>query len=336
MSALRGKPPAFGPDAGAALVTVLVLLAVMAVLATALVEAARFSLARLENQEQMSQARWYLIGAERIATARAGEAIRALEGGGADLLSQGLEAGYPIAGGAVSFTVRDGSNCFNLNSLIIGDDEGGAGANPTAQLELMSLIEQSGAQVFNAEGLVAALTDYLDADQTPLPGGAEDEPGAAPDRYRAANVLIGDVSELLAVRGFTPDIVARLAPLVCVRPRAGFGMVNVNSLQAEDAPLLTAMFGGALSLQAAQSLIAARPSGGWRDVAAFFDDPRLAALEPSDGFKARFGVRPRYLVMTGRVRWQGVEESSAALIEIGPPSRVVRRVLGAQVTERSV
>jgi hypothetical protein len=40
--------------------------------------------------------------------------------------------------------------------------------------------------------------------------------------------------------------------------------------------------------------------------------------------------------MIGRVRWQGVEESSAALIEIGPPSRIVRRVLGAQVTERSV
>lgn len=336
MTAQRGKPPAWGPEAGAALVTVLVLLAVMAVLATALVEAARFSLARLHNQEQMSQARWYLFGAERVAAARAGEAIRALEGGGADFLWQGFEASYPIDGGAVSLTVRDGSNCFNLNSLITGDDEGGTASNPAAQVEFLAIIEQSGAQVFNAEGLAAALTDYLDTDQIPLPGGAEDEPGAAPDRYRTANVLIGDVSELLAVRGFTPDIVARLAPFVCVRPRAAVSMVNINSLQAQDAPFLTAMFGGALSLQAAQALIAARPLGGWRDVETFFDDPRLAALEPSDGFKARFGVRPRYLVMIGRVRWQGVEESSAALIEIGPPSRIVRRVLGAQVTERSV
>ena len=323
-------------DAGAALVTVLVMLAVIAVLATALVEAARFSLARLDNQRSMDQARWYLLGAERLAADRAGSLIASFGAASSGNAWEGQVVTYPIEGGAISLAVWDGSNCFNLNGLVMGGGDAGLVANPMAQVELARLIGFTGATGLNSEGLAAALADYLDEDQTPLPGGAEDAPGSFEGGYRTANTLIGDVSELRRVRGFTPEIVAAVAPFTCVRPVAGFTTINVNTLRLQDAPLLAAMFGDGLSLSAAQSVIAARPATGWSDVEGFFAHPSFASLEISDAFKARFAVRPRFVVMTARVRWDGVEEASAALIEIGPPSRIVRRVIGAQASERSV
>jgi general secretion pathway protein K len=337
----RGSPPAEPPprDAGAALVTVLVMLVVMAILATAVLEAARFSLRRLDNQRQMDQARWFLLGAERFAASRADDLADATERGDLDRTAwQGQPIAFPIDGGAISLTLWDGSNCFNLNSVVLLNEDDQLVANPAGMIEFTRVLEASQALVFNAPALAAALTDYLDTDSIPLPGGVEDEPSprATGSAYRTANTLIGDVSELLGVRGFSPEVVADVAPLVCARDRTAASVLNVNGLQARDAGLLRALFGEELSLSAAQGLIAGRPRQGWDSVESFLRDPRLSGLEFSDAMRARFAVRPRFLIMTARVRWQGLEEASAALIEVGPPSRVVRRVMGAQASERSV
>lgn len=324
-------------DSGAALVTVIVMLAVMAVLAVAAMEAARFSIRRMDNQRQIDQARWYLLGAERFASARASDLASAAASGAVMTGWQGKPFTFPIEGGAITFTLNDGSNCFNLNNTVTVGENGELIGNPSGQIILARLLTQGSAQVFNAQALAATLTDYLDTDRIASPGGVEDQLGGSPAQsYHTANTLIGDVSELLSVRGFSQEIVAALAPHVCVRDNSAFGALNVNSLTREDAPLLSAIFGETIGLSAAQAIIAARPLDGWPDLDAFFADPRFGALEVDEGLRALFTVRPRFLVMTARVIWQDVDEASAALIEVGPPSRVVRRVFGAQVSERSV
>ncbi len=333
-----GPTPSMRADAGAALVTVLVMLVVMAVLATAVLEAARFSLRRMDNQRQMDQARWYLLGAERFAASRADELADAAERGDVDATGwQGRPLAFPVDGGAISLTLWDGSNCFNLNSVVIRNEDDQLTANPAGLIEFGRVLEASQVPVFNAPALAAALADFIDSDGLPLPGGIEDEPARGQrGAYRTANTPIGDVSELLNVRGFSPGIVAALAPLVCVREQTTPAVMNVNSLRPENAALLRAVFGDELSLSAAQSLIAGRPRQGWDSVDAFLRDPRISGLEFSDALRARFAVRPRFLIMTAQVRWRDLEEGSAALIEVGPPSRVVRRVMGAQASERSV
>lgn len=323
-------------EAGTALATVLIMLVVMAVLAIAVMEAARFSVARLDNQRRLEQARWYLLGAERFAAAQASRSADLRDGAGAAVDWQGRPVTFPIDAGALTITVWDGSNCFNVNSLVTAAEEGYQVANPLGQIEFVRLLEVTPAPVFNGPGLAATLSDYLDTDTLPAPGGAEDAPGGMGSGYQTANSLMGDVSELLRIPGFTPEVVAALAPFICVRSETAASTLNVNTLRLEDAPLLAAVFGEALSLSAAEAVITSRPPGGWADVEAFFASPFFSAFEVGDSLKARFAVRPRFLVVNARVEWDGLEEGSAALIAVGPTSRVVRRVFGPQTTERSV
>ena len=63
-------------DSGTALATVLVIVAVMSMIAVGVVEAARFSIQRTDNQEQMDQTRWFLLGAEAYATSRIERALK--------------------------------------------------------------------------------------------------------------------------------------------------------------------------------------------------------------------------------------------------------------------
>jgi general secretion pathway protein K len=315
------------------------MLVVMAILAAAVLEAARFSLRRLDNQRQMDQARWYLLAAERFAATRADDLSDAIARGVVDPASwQGRPQTFPIDGGAITVALWEGSNCFNLNSVVTLNEDDRLIANPAGVIEMTRVLEAANVQPFIAPALAAALADYIDTDTVPLPGGGEDE--ATPQRgavaYRTANTLLGDVSELFAVRGFTPEIIAAVAPMLCVRETTAPSVLNVNGLQRQDAPMLRALMGAEVSLSAAQGLILAKPTGGWESVEAFLRDPRLQGLEFTDALRARFAVRPHFLIMTAQVRWQGMEEASAALIEVGPPSRVVRRVMGAQASERSV
>ncbi|UPT64647.1 MAG: hypothetical protein M0D54_09160 [Hyphomonadaceae bacterium JAD_PAG50586_4] len=62
-------------DRGAALITVLTMMAVMATLAIVVVDAANMSLRRTGNMVRMEQTRWYLLGAEAYAVARLGKSI---------------------------------------------------------------------------------------------------------------------------------------------------------------------------------------------------------------------------------------------------------------------
>jgi general secretion pathway protein K len=312
------------------------MLVVMAVLAVAVLEAARFSVARFDNQRRMEQARWYLVGAERFAAAQAFRASDSVESAALGGQWEGQSVTFPIDGGALTISVWDGSNCFNLNSLIVASDEGYTVASPIGQIEFVRLLELTPAQVFSGQGLAAALSDYLDTDSIPAPGGAEDSFGGLGDEYQTANTLMGDVSELQRVQGFSAEVVAALSPHVCTRPQSAPSVLNVNSLRREDAALLAAAFGEGLSVTAAEMVIASRPAGGWADVEAFLSNPLLRSIEVGDSLNGRFAVRPHFLVVNARVSWDGLEEASAALIEVGPSSRVVRRVFGPQTTERSV
>ena len=57
-------------EEGAALLTVLLLVAVMSALAVAVLDDIRFGLKRTANAETVGQAQWYALGAETVARAR--------------------------------------------------------------------------------------------------------------------------------------------------------------------------------------------------------------------------------------------------------------------------
>ena len=87
--------------------------------------------------------------------------------------------------------------------------------------------------------IVPAVLDWLDPDgEMRYPNGAEDAYYAAlPVAYRAANQHLVDPSELLLVRGVTPEIYARLRPFVTALDQAT--PINVNTAPSEILMSLT-------------------------------------------------------------------------------------------------
>ena len=201
-------------ERGAALLTVLLLVAVMAVISAAALEKLRLATRIAGNSMAVDQARAFGMAAEAIALSRIdalveADAARTTLAGGWN----GRETRIPVPGGVAAVTVRDGGNCFNLNSVVAGSAPDDLKPRPIGVRQFVSLMETVGVDPDEARGVAAALTDWVDSDDIPAPGGAEDR--AYRDRpvpYRAANTLLSDVSELRAVAGVTPELYARLRP----------------------------------------------------------------------------------------------------------------------------
>ncbi|MGE3248966.1 MAG: type II secretion system minor pseudopilin GspK [Hyphomonadaceae bacterium] len=316
-------------DKGAALVTVLVMVSIMAALAIVATHAARASVQRASNQRQMDQARWYLMGAETYAAAQIARLAR-VEGRAPNDASEweGRALTYPLDDGLMQATLRDGDNCFNLNSIVEGTEAGALVASARGQVHFARLLDLTG--VRGDLSLAAALADWIDSDSETGAGGAEDD--AYEGRWRTPNSLIGDVSELAHVRGFTAEAIAALRPYVCVRPTAEPNRLNVNTLRPERGALLSVLMGDALSANAARDLLRTRPPGGWESVEAFLAQPQLLGAEQGD-LAQQLSVQTRYYVLAARVSRGDLTETSLALIESGQRARVVRRIFGAGASE---
>lgn len=321
-------------ERGAALATVLVMVAVMSMLAIAVTDAARFSIQRTSNQTQMDQTRWYLLGAESYAVSRINQALRLDQASSRDLAQWvGRTITLPLDEGAMQITIRDGSNCFNLNGLAQQAESGPLVASEDGETRFAQLLNLVG--VPTGRALAASLADWIDADSLPSLSGAEDEAyGGSRAVYLPPNHLMGDVSELRSVKGFDSGAINRLASFACVRPVAAANAVSVNTLRTEQAPLLSAIFGTALPLVSAEAVIRERPPHGWVDLEHFFSDPRLSGITLSDESRAMFTIVSRWYVIGIRVQYQGAVETSVALIDAaGGRGRVVRRVFGANATD---
>jgi general secretion pathway protein K len=323
-------------ERGAALVTVLVMLSIMSTLAIVAVDAAQFSLRRTANQAAMEQARWYLMGAENVAAGRISDlGARA----GAMRLDQsewqGRAFSFPLQAGTMSLVLWDGSNCFNLNSLVEQGEDRRYVLSGRGFVQFARLLDVLDIRSTSGGGLAPPLADWLDSDDMRSPAGAEAESYAGAGMpYQAANTLMADVSELARVRGFSYEIIARLAPYVCVRPDAAANLINPNTLTPDQAPVLAMALGS--NLAAARSLIERRPRGGWATIEDFFADPRLVGVDLNEVVRAQFSLTSRYYVMSARVQFGEDSETSAALLETSGRARVVRRVYGAGIAGRAL
>lgn len=199
----------------------------------------------------------------------------------------------PVAEGEVAGGIHDLSGRINLNDLLTG-----SGDDEVAIARFGRLLEIVGVARADTAPLLAALLDWLDADDLARsPGGAEAAwYGVQPHPRRPANAPLVRVEELAQVRGYTPELIARLAPFVAALPAGG--RVNVNTAPAE---VLAASVPG-LTLDAARVLVAERERAWFRDVADF-----RARLHRDDwGLEAdttQIDVRSKYFVASVRARF---------------------------------
>lgn len=154
----------------------------------------------------------------------------------------------PVEGGSVGGAIEDLQGRFNINNL----------ADPNDKVALDTFRELLTINNIPADQANAVL-DWLDADQNVrFPDGAEDVDYMQGERaYRAANGLMGSVSELLYIKGFDYKMYSALEPALTALPLSGTP-INVNTAK----PMVLRMIVKGLTQKEAESLakdLAANP-----------------------------------------------------------------------------
>ncbi len=224
---------------GIALLTAMLVVALAGILAVELLWDLNLELRRTEGVLTRDQARQIALGIESLAAELLEQDYE--DSPDVDSLDErwAEEYGFPFEGGHVIGTLEDLQGRFNLNSLLRPD-----GSRDEQAIERFRRLVAEAARglpgpALNADNIVAAVLDWLDADQLPELGGAEDDvyTNRQPP-YRAANYWFTTPTELLAVNGVSDTLYAALRPLVTALPPTGgesarARRININTARPE-------------------------------------------------------------------------------------------------------
>src|SRR3546814_11405526 len=83
---------------------------------------------------------------------------------------------------------------------------------------------------------------------------------------------------------------------------------------------------GELTPEAVQRLLRARPAGGWNELPAFWAQPTLAGITPSDAVRNQVRLRSRYFALQAEVEYAGEQAVTSALFENDAGRAEERRV----------
>ena len=313
-------------ERGAALLTVLLLVAVIAVIAANALERLRLATRLGANAIGIEQARSFAQAAEVLAVSRVTTLLT--QNPGRVTLAGGWSnapVNLPLPGGTAVARVTDGGNCFNLNGLVTQAAPGVYASNPYARLQFARLMRLIGVPAQVADQVAGGAADWIDTDADQQPGGAEDGAYTGQDPpYRTAGTLMADPSELRAVAGVTPDLYARLRPWICTLPVPAASPINVNTLQPEQAPLL-AMAGDAVPVDAVRAALSRRPAQGFANAGAFWT---LAGVSDAGGTA---GVTTTWFDLRVDVAVGTADLHESALIDATTlPARLVSRQWGEE------
>lgn len=286
-----------GSERGAALLSVLLLVAVMAVIAATALDRLMLATRLAGAAASVDQARAFAYAGETLVLRRAGDIAQSRDNGW-------LERDYPLPlpGGQATGRLVDATNCFNLNALVAETGPGRYTQRALAVEQFAALARLAGINAGEAANIAAAAADWIDSDTNEGQFGAEDGAyrGMTP-AYLPANTLMSDVSELKAVRGVTAAHYARLRPLICVLPVADPVQVNVNTLRPTEAALAAALWAESLSVAQVRSALAARPRGGYGSATRFWQAAPFQGLTPPQDVAEQVVVTPRWILLTSRV-----------------------------------
>lgn len=308
---------------GMALLTVLLLVAVMAAVSTVVLDDVRFSVRRATNVELQAQAQLYADGAEALARGQIGQLVRASPTRTPVSPDwNGRRLSFPSETGTISAEVRDGQACFNLNSVVFGQGED-LMIQPEGVAQLIALGRTLGVAESRMRAVADALVDWLDSDPAVRPGGAEDARYAGLSTpYRTGGVLLAEVSELRAIQGVDADLYRTLRPYVCALPVARLSPINPNTLRPDQAPLLAMLTHGRLAPAAARAVLQGRPAAGWTSTDVFWSQPALAAAAPTQEARDQITLLTTWFDLRIDIDHAGTRAVRTALLAAAPDGTV--------------
>lgn len=296
---------------GVAVVTAILVVALVASVAAYLARQNHVFIRHMENRQALAQAEALALAAIDWTRAILAEDAR---NNSVDYLNEpwaSTIAPIETDGGELWGRLIDQQGLFNLNNLARGGR-----ASETDMAHFRRLLAALGLPAQLAD----AAADWIDADgAVRLPGGAEDVDYLALNPpYRAANRPFIDVAELIRVKGYDAATVERLRPFVTALPVPT--AVNLNT--APTVVLAAVLGNGAADAATVMAARGARPFADRRDFAARLPEVAQRAAVDAVGFGSR------YFLAEVRVRVRRVQTRRAALLQRegqGWPSVLWRR-----------
>ncbi len=293
-------------QAGVAVVTALLIVAIIATLASYVALGQQVWLRQAQNIADRAQAEAVINGAFEWAAIIL--TLDAQDNQTDDLTQAWAQVlpPLPAEGGVVTGRITDAQGRFNLNNLV---REGTASAEDI--LVFQRLLQSQELPV----ELVGALVDWLDSDSVTQPSGAEDVDYLSAEKpYRAANQPLQSVEELRLVKGFSAEIVSKLRPFVTALPQPT--AININTASVE---LLGAAF--AMSTAQAQQLVDQRDNEPFKDIKDL--KQRLPADTPLP--KVPYDVRSGYFEVDVAAMFGRLQQRSQALLyrPAGAPIKIL-------------
>jgi general secretion pathway protein K len=207
-------------QSGAAIIIALLVVGMVAFLASSILWRQELWIADLDTQRQQAAVRMLArSGADWARAILAADArLSTIDHLGEPWASRPPPT--PVDDGEVGGFIEDQQGRLNLNNLVRN------GKPDPYQFEIFQrLLESTGLSI----GLAFALRDWISVEGDPdSPSSAEDDyylSLATP--YRPAKALLSHVDELRLVRGFAPEIIEKLRPFVTALPE--FTPINVNT-----------------------------------------------------------------------------------------------------------
>jgi len=244
---------------GVALITAVLIVALVTAAAVAMASKQQFDIRRTANIFNNDIAYQFALGAEDYAR-NVLEWDITKAGTTTDHLAEdwAQEVAVPVEGAMLTGSVQDLQGRINLNSLL------DANGKPNVEMEkrFKHLLDLLGLN----QDVSQAVLDWIDEDINPrFNGGAEDDYYMLQTPpYRAANRLMVSVSELLLVMGVDDEVYQLLLPHVSALPVVST-KINVNTASAE----VLASLAVTMTIADGEALIQARPDTGFAKIADF-------------------------------------------------------------------
>jgi general secretion pathway protein K len=289
---------------GVALITVLMILAIMVTVAATMTGRLTLSLKRTEGLTFSQKVYWY-----GQASADLGRMILDQDFADSDVVSLDQiwatpDMVFPLDNGNLAGQIKDQRSCFNVNAIALAD-QGNSPALPVTQFR--ALLEAIGLTDYSAETIAESTRDWIDKDdQSDASQGAEDSTYEGRSvAYLAANALMVDISELRAVQGVGKNVYEKISPYLCALPSVD-QKINVNTVSVDQPEILYALFkkGHNIALSDFKKLLQDRPTSGWNSVNAFLENSLFKGISVSATLKKQLSVSSEFFQLNGLVAFE--------------------------------
>lgn len=289
---------------GIALITILMILAIMVTIAATMTGRLTLSLKRTEGLAFSQKAYWYGQSAASLGGMILNQDIADSDVISLDQIWATPDMVFPLQNGNFAGDIKDLRSCFNLNALAEQDN------NDKKALPLMQfqhLLEAIGVNDYQAEIIAESTRDWIDSDdQTGGSQGAEDSyyQARAVEHLSANNYMV-DLTELRAVQGVGQKVYEKVSPYLCALPSTE-QKININTVSVEHPEILYALFkeNHDISIAEFEEVLKDRPTSGWNNVNDFFALNIFNGVQLSKTLKEQLTVSSEFFQLNGLVEFE--------------------------------